>query len=180
MPTWTPEQLRDYERKQEVRAARPKRVSRKGGDISGTAESLPQLPVRDDVLEESPIQEAHPRDSKKCNKRSGKPKYIIQFICFRVRLLDNDNLCTKFMCDGLRHAGIIEDDNPAICEMRWRQVRVTGSKREGTLIRVWEIDDDSEVREPLKARPHDYMPGYEMKQREERKKRKAREASLPG
>lgn len=55
---------------------------------------------------------------------------------YRVRLLDQDNLCIKYHIDGLRYNGIIEDDTTKHIVITERQVQVATRKEERTEIEV--------------------------------------------
>ena len=39
-------------------------------------------------------------------------KYLVRIKSYRVRLLDEDNLCGKWHCDSLRYAGLLPSDTP--------------------------------------------------------------------
>ena len=55
---------------------------------------------------------------------------------YRVRLLDQDNLCIKYHIDGLRYAGVIRDDTTEDIEIFVHQQKVATRKEERTEIEV--------------------------------------------
>ena len=54
----------------------------------------------------------------------------------RVRLLDPDNLCVKYIIDALRHTKVIQDDTTAHIEVYIKQEKVKKRKEEKTIIEV--------------------------------------------
>jgi Holliday junction resolvase RusA-like endonuclease len=65
------------------------------------------------------------------------PPLRVAFCHHRKRLIDLDNLCIKAVLDGLRIAGVFEDDSPAIIqEISHRQVK---SDEEFTEVSIEEI-----------------------------------------
>jgi len=83
----------------------------------------PQPAVRDEPL------------GTKATPRSNSPRYRIVVVSYRRRLCDIDNLAGKFHVDGLRYAGVIPDDNPAIVtEYAVQQVKVATRGEERTEI----------------------------------------------
>lgn len=63
-------------------------------------------------------------------------KLIVRIVSFRRRLLDTDNLASKWHTDALRYAGIIPSDAPYECEIQTTQVKVTTESAEHTLIEI--------------------------------------------
>ena len=55
---------------------------------------------------------------------------------YRVRLLDQDNVCVKYHVDGLRYAGVIRDDTTNDIELFVRQYKVKTRQEERTEIEV--------------------------------------------
>lgn len=84
MPSWTPEQLREYELKlrSKVQGAKP-----------------------EPAIQNEPLGKGE-------GKAQGPPRITVSLKCFRQKLLDPDNLCPKGLIDGLRYAGLIPDDSP--------------------------------------------------------------------
>ncbi len=79
----------------------------------------------DEPLSTDQIEARHPR------------RYVVRFTSHRVQLLDEDNLCVKYVCDGLRHAGIIPDDSPDQAHIEVAQVKVAHKADEKTVIEVF-------------------------------------------
>ncbi len=53
---------------------------------------------------------------------------------FRRRLLDEDNLCEKYLCDCLRYAGIISGDSPDKAKIEVSQVKISSKEPERTQV----------------------------------------------
>ena len=83
----------------------------------------PEPPVLDGPLAE---EEVEGRDTRR----------RITVTSYRVRLLDQDNLCIKYHIDGLRYNGVIEDDTTKHIVITERQVQVATRKEERTEIEV--------------------------------------------
>lgn len=62
--------------------------------------------------------------------------YLVRVVSFRVRLLDEDNLCEKWHVDALRYAGILPDDAPGKARIETRQEKVGSKAEERTEITV--------------------------------------------
>lgn len=54
----------------------------------------------------------------------------------RVRLLDPDNLCIKYIIDALRYCKVIKDDTTKEIEVYIKQEKVKKRKEEKTIIEV--------------------------------------------
>lgn len=66
----------------------------------------------------------------------GETRFVVRITSRRVRLLDEDNLCEKFLVDGLRYAGIIPDDAPDRCRIITTQKKVAHFRDETTEIAI--------------------------------------------
>ncbi len=64
------------------------------------------------------------------------PRRRVTVTSYRVRLLDQDNLCIKYHIDGLRYAGVIRDDTTEDIEIFVHQQKVATRKEERTEIEV--------------------------------------------
>jgi hypothetical protein len=60
----------------------------------------------------------------------------IRITARRVRLQDPDNAVVKFIIDGLRKAGVIEDDTASHITLEVTQEKVSQFAKQGTLIEV--------------------------------------------
>lgn len=65
-------------------------------------------------------------------------KITLRFTGYRKRLLDPDNYAagTKDLIDGLRHAGLIPDDNPEIIKLETSQEKIKNKDQERTEIEI--------------------------------------------
>lgn len=66
-------------------------------------------------------------------------KFIVRVTSFRVRLLDEDNLCEKYLVDGLRYAGALPSDAPDRCRIITTQAKVAKKADERTEIVIEQI-----------------------------------------
>jgi hypothetical protein len=57
----------------------------------------------------------------------------------RCRLIDEDNLCEKYVVDCCRYAGRIPGDGPGKTQIETRQVKVGQEAEERTLVEIFEI-----------------------------------------
>ena len=89
MPTWTGNDLRAFEERQRQRKAEYSRPV-------AVVEPTP----RDDMERTPPLQEANDG------------RVIVRVLSIRVRLLDEDNLCAKYLVDALRYLKYLPDDCP--------------------------------------------------------------------
>lgn len=84
MVTWTPQQAKEYELKARRKLQGPQ----------------PQPSVCHEPLGEGQ------------GKKEGSPRIVVRIKCYRLQLLDPDNICAKSIVDGLRYAGLIPGDRP--------------------------------------------------------------------
>lgn len=63
-------------------------------------------------------------------------KRFVRFTSYRVRLLDEDNLCPKYHCDALRYSGILLGDDPSKAKIETRQEKVAHKHQERTEITI--------------------------------------------
>jgi hypothetical protein len=78
-------------------------------------------------------------DAKRVNrgKEAGSKRRVLRYTIYRCKLLDPENVCTKFLTDALRYCGAIPDDTIADIEVRYRQKKVENESQEKTLIELW-------------------------------------------
>ena len=71
-------------------------------------------------------------------KAEGLGRVVVRFTCFRVRLLDRDNLeaSVKDLLDGLRHAHLIRDDSEREIQLEVEQAQVASPEFERTEIEL--------------------------------------------
>jgi hypothetical protein len=85
-------------------------------------------------------------------KESYLGRVVVRVKSFRCRLLDPDNLCPKYLIDGLRHAGLIRDDSPQDIILEVSQEKVATRKEEYTRIEI----------EPIATTPNHAMTRAEL------------------
>ncbi len=113
-----------------------------------------KFPVSDAVARRSCPNENHPR-TKVCDAKlernkakplveavSGKKESVDRVIVcitgYRVRPLDPDNFAggTKDIIDGLRHAGLLDDDSPDKIILRTEQVKIRHRENQKTVVTI--------------------------------------------
>ncbi len=110
MPTWTPEQLRDYERKFHTKS-----------------------PRTNPVLEHASSNEPLAQDQ---GQEGGSGKLLVRFESVRKRLCDPDNLSVKWLLDSLRYTNAIQGDEPEKIELQVTQRKCRKGEEEFTVIQV--------------------------------------------
>ena len=78
------------------------------------------------------------------------PEFLVCLTSIQHGDYDDENLCSKFHTDVLRKAGAIRGDQRKIAHVKARQLQVSGSEPQRTIIEVYRL------REP---RPEDIKPG---------------------
>ena len=63
-------------------------------------------------------------------------RFLIRVTSYRNRLLDEDNLSEKYLCDLCRYSGIVPDDRPELTKIEVCQIKVP-KEQERTLVEVW-------------------------------------------
>lgn len=74
-----------------------------------------------------------------CVQKSTGQNVLIRITCIRSRLLDEDNLCEKYVVDLLRNSGIIFDDAPDRTKIEVCQKKAGKNLGEFNLIEVFEL-----------------------------------------
>lgn len=77
-----------------------------------------------------------PLASGQADEGRGARRRHVRITARRVRLCDPDNQVVKFIIDGLREAGIIDDDTTAHITLEVGQEKVGQKCKQGTLIEV--------------------------------------------
>jgi hypothetical protein len=67
-------------------------------------------------------------------------KFLVRFTSYRVRLLDEDNLCEKYHCDLLRYCGLLRDDEPGQARIVTTQEKVRTKAEERTEVEISPIE----------------------------------------
>lgn len=68
-------------------------------------------------------------------------RFLVRVTSVRSRLIDEDNLCEKFVVDCCRYAGLLPDDAPGRCRIEATQRKVKKGDPEGVLIEISELRD---------------------------------------
>ena len=110
MPTWTPQQLHEYQTRHQAR-----RLPRS---------AKPQPIIRNEPMA-TPAREAGYAN-----------RIHVHVVSFRRRLCDPDNLCPKYFVDCLRYAAYIPDDRPQDITLQVEQIKVKTRAEERTEIDI--------------------------------------------
>jgi hypothetical protein len=115
MPRWNESDLTEFLHRSSAGRAQDK------PEVQG---SKPQPASRYEPLAEAP------------RKESGKKRIRVVVTSMRCRLLDEDNLCPKYIIDILRYGGILRDDSPDLVKIEIRQEKVKTKDQEETIIEI--------------------------------------------
>jgi hypothetical protein len=63
-------------------------------------------------------------------------KFLVRVTSFRRRLLDEDNLCEKYVVDCCRYAGLIPGDAPGTTKIETSQQKVSSKEEERTEVTI--------------------------------------------
>lgn len=66
-------------------------------------------------------------------------RYVVRFVSYRHRPLDDENACTKWYTDALQQAGVIQSDHPAVCHVSVQPVTIAKGEPERVEIEVWKL-----------------------------------------
>jgi hypothetical protein len=100
MPTWTKDDLRAFENRRAASNPKPEQVVCDGTVATSQGEG--------------------------CNAT----RIAVRIVAFRCRLLDPDNLCPKYIIDGLRYAGLLPDDRPQDIALEVAQEKANSASEE--------------------------------------------------
>lgn len=70
-------------------------------------------------------------------------RILVRITSVRKRLLDEDNLCEKYILDCCRYAGLIPDDSPEQVHVETFQRKAGKEEEEHTLIWIYAPDSES-------------------------------------
>jgi hypothetical protein len=79
-----------------------------------------------------------PLEAKK-NQRSASSRFLVRIESRRKRLLDEDNICEKYLVDLLRYSGIIANDSPDQCRIEVAQTKCRKGEPEEITIEVMRL-----------------------------------------
>lgn len=65
-------------------------------------------------------------------------RFLVRITSYRRRLIDQDNLCEKYVVDCCRYAGLLPGDGPGQTEIEVRQFKAGKEETERTLIEIFE------------------------------------------
>lgn len=66
-------------------------------------------------------------------------RFLVHVTSYRKRLLDQDNLCCKYLVDLCRYAGILPSDAPGTAEIKVSQQKVGPKEPERTIIEIFPL-----------------------------------------
>lgn len=66
-------------------------------------------------------------------------QFLVRVISIRKHLLDQDNLCEKYVCDLLRYSGVIPGDSPATTRIEVCQQKADKGAAEEIKIEVYRL-----------------------------------------
>lgn len=72
-------------------------------------------------------------------KKGDSARFLVRVTSVRKRLLDEDNLCEKYVVDCCRYAGLLPDDCPGQTKIEVCQRKPEKEEGEGTLIEIFEL-----------------------------------------
>lgn len=87
------------------------------------------------------VERRHPDEplAPDCAQESDSAQYFVRVVSYRVRLLDEDNLCEKFHIDALRYSLLLPSDAPSRCRIITTQEKVRTKAEEKTVITIERI-----------------------------------------
>lgn len=75
-------------------------------------------------------------------KKANSTRLLVRITSVRKRLLDEDNLCEKYLLDCCRYSGLIRDDSPEEIHVETFQRKAGKDEEEHTLIWIYEPDEN--------------------------------------
>lgn len=72
-------------------------------------------------------------------KRGDSPRLLVRVTSVRRRLIDEDNLCEKYVLDCCRYAGLIPGDSPSEVRIETRQRKAAKGEDEVTVVEIHEL-----------------------------------------
>lgn len=78
-------------------------------------------------------------------EQEGHPdRFLVRVTSVRRRLIDEDNLCEKYVLDCCRYAGLIPDDRPRTTQITVTQRKAGKEEAEHTVIEIFAVTDSTE------------------------------------
>ena len=69
-------------------------------------------------------------------------RFLVRIKSIRKRLIDQDNLCSKYATDLCRYSGIIPDDSPTTTQLETSQQKARKGQAETVRIEIYEIQEE--------------------------------------
>jgi hypothetical protein len=70
-------------------------------------------------------------------------EFLVRIVSRRKRLLDQDNLCEKYIVDLLRYCGAITDDSPEQTQIQVAQTKCRKGEAEEITIEVFRVNKEN-------------------------------------
>lgn len=99
-------------------------------------------PVRDRDTRSPAELERHPGDGAVGALQVQAPasgRFLVRVTSFRKRLLDEDNLCEKYIVDCCRYAGLLASDGPGQTKIEVSQQKVGKGEPEFTRVEIFKL-----------------------------------------
>lgn len=78
-------------------------------------------------------------------EQEGHPdRFLVRVTSVRRRLIDEDNLCEKYVLDCCRYAGLIPDDRPGTTQITVTQRKAGKEEAEHTVIEIFAVIESAE------------------------------------
>jgi hypothetical protein len=102
---------------------------REGGETANNALLRPKLERHNE-----------PRTVGKAKAQKGDSRrFLVRVTSIRRRLLDEDNLCEKYVIDCCRYAGLLPGDSPGETKIEVTQQKAATKEAECTVIQIFEV-----------------------------------------
>jgi len=79
------------------------------------------------------------RVGKAKNKERRGQRFLVRITSVRSRLIDEDNLCGKLVCDLCRYAGALPSDAPGETKIEVGQRKAEKGELQTTIVEVWDL-----------------------------------------
>lgn len=74
--------------------------------------------------------------------KAGDPRcFLVRVTSIRRRLIDEDNLCEKYLVDCCRYAGLLPGDGPGQTRIEVAQRKAGKEEDEATLVEIFEVSE---------------------------------------
>ena len=86
-----------------------------------------------------------PAVGKTKKKEGSSRRFLVRITSVRKRLLDEDNLCEKYVVDCCRYAGLLPGDGPGETKIEACQRQVEEGEEEHTLVEIFELNGQNGI-----------------------------------